>query len=83
MADYLYHPRSRWTNAAPWRWDWATRQPELYGGQVPVSITDTILPDRAPGPRRAANRAYQLAEFQVERYAAQTPAEFQTRLIPD
>lgn len=57
-ADYLYNPRRRWNNNPAWAWNWSNKQPELYAKQTPIEPQTRLLPDRAPGPRRAAHNAY-------------------------
>lgn len=74
-SDYLYNPRRRWPNQPPWAWDWSNKQPELYAKQTPIEPQTRLLPDRAPGPRRAANYAYELA---YRRYQPLEATEDQT-----
>ena len=70
MADYLFWQQSRrGPAAAPWAWWWLNRQPELYGGQVPLPVR-CICPERAPG-RDIARTAYDIAwPGSVDLYAA-------------
>ncbi len=49
----------------------------------PINAGSLLFPDHAPGPRRAAYLAYQLRQFTVELYAAQTPIQTQSRLLPN
>src|SRR5574341_957984 len=48
--DFLFwQNRRQGPAAAPWHWNWATRQVELYGSQVPETVRQ-LIPDTAPGP---------------------------------
>lgn len=60
-ADYLFHQRQRRNNNPAWAWDFRNKQPELYARQTPIEPQTRLLPDRAPGARRAASYAYELA----------------------
>src|SRR2546426_506048 len=46
----------------------------LYGGPVPTTSDSSLLPERAPGPRRAAADAYELAYRRYQPSEASDPS---------
>lgn len=76
-ADYLFNQRRRRTNTAPWAWDFQSRNPDLINApRAPIEPNTRLFPNKAPGYRRAASYAYELA------YRRYQPLEFTEDIEP-